>query len=258
MDTKEYYIERNKMKIHLKLQMPSDHLRRCPLVIIAHGLTGHMEEPHIRKIADAMAENGYAALRIDLYGHGKSDGEFRDHTMLDWELDLLTVIDHVKKMDFISAIYLAGHSQGGAATVLTAGMKSDDLTAIILLAPGMTIKDYSIKGKLLDASFDPQHIPDTLTIFGEHPISGNYFRVNQLLPLEEAVKRYDRPVLIMQSDTDELVPHSYAEKLAAMYKNASLEVIHGDNHVFEKHIDLVTDAMLKFLLSCNPNTSVIS
>ena len=26
-----------------------------------------MEEPHIRKIADTMAENGYAALRVDLY-----------------------------------------------------------------------------------------------------------------------------------------------------------------------------------------------
>lgn len=26
-----------------------------------------MEEPHIRKIAGTMAENGYAALRVDLY-----------------------------------------------------------------------------------------------------------------------------------------------------------------------------------------------
>ena len=68
-----------------------------------------------------------------------------------------------------------------------------------------------------------------------------------MLPFEDAVKRYDRPVLIVHSDTDEMIPFGYAEKMAAMYKNASLEVIHGDNHVFEKHIDLVTDAMLKFL-----------
>ena len=47
---------------------------KIPLVLVIPGLTGHMEEPHITGIASTMTSHGFAVLRPELYGHGKSEG----------------------------------------------------------------------------------------------------------------------------------------------------------------------------------------
>jgi hypothetical protein len=206
-----------------------------------------MEEPHIRAVARTLNENDYATLRIELYGHGKSEGEFKNHTLLLWVQELVRVIDYARDLDFVTDLYLTGHSQGGATVVLTAALKADVLTAIMPLAPGMLLKDVSKTGRFLDMEFDPDNVPEELLIFNERILGGNYFRVNRFVPFEEAIKAYKKPVLIVHSDADELVPYHYAEELAEAYENATLKKISGDNHVFEKEIDTVTDSIIEFL-----------
>ena len=43
---KEFYIEDDRIRLHAKLELPEGK-ERCPLVILVHGFTGDMEEPHI-------------------------------------------------------------------------------------------------------------------------------------------------------------------------------------------------------------------
>ena len=253
MENRELYLDYDGIKLHTKLDFPADDRSRYPLVIVAHGLTGHMEEPHIQAITKALNENGYATLRVEFYGHGGSGGEFADHTILHWELELMAIIDHAKQLDFVTDLYLTGHSQGGVATVLTAALKSDALKAIIPLAPATVVKDMSLAGDFLGTTFDPKHIPEKLLLFGdsEKLISGNYFRVNQTLPIQESASRYKKPVLIVHSDTDEMVPVRYSEELATWYENVTLKIIPGDDHGFSKHIDLVTKEIIAFLAQIN-------
>ena len=87
---------------------------KIPLVLVIPGLTGHMEEPHIVAVAEALAKNGYASLRCELYGHGKSEGLFHDHTLFHWALEIMYLIDYARNLDYVSDLYLCGHSQGGA------------------------------------------------------------------------------------------------------------------------------------------------
>ena len=84
MENREFYIEHDHIRLHAKLDFPAQEREKYPLVIIEHGFTGHMEESHIVGIAKAVNDNGYASLRIELYGHGKSDGEFKNHSVLKW------------------------------------------------------------------------------------------------------------------------------------------------------------------------------
>ena len=81
----------------------------------------------------------------------------------------------------------------------------------------------------------------------ERILDGNYFRTAQLLPVEEAIRSYNGPVLIVHSDTDETVPVKYAEEAAAMYSNARLHIVTGDDHCFDKKIGEVTRVMVEFL-----------
>ena len=221
---------------------------RIPLVIVVPGLSGDMEESQITASAEALSANGYASLCVELYGHGLSEGPFFDHTLFHWALELMQVIDYARKLDFVSRLYLCGHSQGGVAAVLAAGIKPDVLSGLILLAPAMGIKDAVRNGGFPKRFFDPDHIPDETKVFDDDRISGNYYRVNRLLPLDDAIALYgDRPVLVVHSTTDEYVPYHYAVRTAGAYRNAELFTVPDDDHCFTAHMDLVAAKMIGFL-----------
>ena len=123
---KEFYIDNDGIQLHAKLDMPKE-AEKCPLMILFHGLTGHMEEEHIVAAMHTAIEAGYAVLRVELYGHGQSGGKFEDHTLFKWITNGLAVIDYAKTLDFVTDLFVCGHSQGGLLTMLLAGMKPQDI-----------------------------------------------------------------------------------------------------------------------------------
>ena len=118
---KEFYITDDGIQLHAKLDMPEEK-EKCPLVIVFHGLTGNMEERHITAVSSAMNEIGFATLRVELYGHGKSGGTFEQHNLMKWINNAMTVTDYAKTLDFVTDLYICGHSQGGLLTMLAAGI----------------------------------------------------------------------------------------------------------------------------------------
>lgn len=248
MESKEFYLGPEGRRIHCKLGFPADmaERERCPLLILEHGLTGHMEERHILAVAETARAIGFAVLRVELYGHGKSDGAFCDHTVLKWVDQMLDVVDYAAKLPFVTDLYLAGHSQGGLTTMLVGAMERDRLKAILPLAPAIVIWDAARKGSMLGAQFDPDHIPNEVAI-GKRTLKGNYFRVAQMLPVEDTIRRFDKPVLIVHGDADESVPVQYAYDAAKQYQNCTLKIIPGDTHCYDRHLDQVCEAVREFL-----------
>ncbi len=245
----EFYIENDGIRLHAKLDLPQnrpDGTGRYPLLIVIHGFTGDMEERHIRAVADAANSVGFAALRVEMYGHGKSGGRFEDHTLYKWVTNALAVVDYAKTLDLVNGIYLAGHSQGGLLTMLIGGMRADDLKAILPLAPAWMIPDGARQGSLMGVSFDPLHIPDMFEA-GPLRLNGNYVRVAQTIHVEDEISRYSGPVLIVQGDEDDAVPLSYAKRAEELYADARLVIVPGDNHCFERHLEKMTEAVKLFL-----------
>ena len=76
MTMKEFYIDCDGIKLHAKLDKPES-AEKCPLCILIHGFTGHMEEDHIIAAQKAMNDAGVSVLRAEMFGHGKSGGQFR-------------------------------------------------------------------------------------------------------------------------------------------------------------------------------------
>ena len=241
----EFFIPSDGIKLHVKLEKPQN-TEKCPLAIVIHGFTGHMEERHIVEVSQAMNEMGIATLRVEMYGHGKSEGRFEDHTLYKWVTGALAVVDYAKTLDFVDGLYLCGHSQGGLLTMLVAGMKRDDFKAIIPLAPAWMIPDGARQGNLVGQSFDPEHIPDMIE-FGGLKLNGNYIRVAQTIHVEDEIQRYTSPVLIVQGDADEAVPLQYGRRAAELYANAKLVIVPGDTHCYDHHLEMVTGAVRDFL-----------
>lgn len=245
--SREFYIEDDGIRLHAKLDMPAGR-EKCPLVIVLHGFTGHMEERHILAVAEAVNEIGYAALRVELYGHGQSGGEFSQHNLYKWLNNVLTVTAYAKSLDFVTDLYLCGHSQGGLTTILAAGMLSDVFKAIIPLSPAISILEGARRGQLLGVSFDPVLIPEECGP-GSWKLDGNYIRVAQTLHADEAIRRYKGRVLLVHGDADETVPLQDSVDAAKEYENAKLMVIKGDDHCYDYHLEEVTAAIQAFLRS---------
>ena len=239
------YIMDDGIRLNAKLDMPETHGEKCPLVIVIHGFTGHMEEDHIVGAKNAITECGVSVLRVEMYGHGKSDGEFKDHTLYKWVTNALCVVNYARTLDFVTDLYFCGHSQGGLLTMLIGGMCNDDLKAIIPMSPAWMIPEIARAGNILGVDYDPLHIPEKLYSW-DNELSGDYIRVAQTIHVEDEIARFDKPVYIIHGDADETVPFEYAVRAQKLYKNAELVPIHGDDHCFTKHLDEMKAALKDF------------
>ena len=248
METKEFYINDDGIRLHAKLDFPSGEKSSFPLAIIIHGFTGHMEERHITAVAETFRECGCATLRAEMYGHGKSDGEFRRHTLLKWINNALAVIRYAKDLDIVTDLYLCGHSQGGLLTMLTGAIEQDVLKAIIPLSPAWMIPEEARSGQILGVSFDCDHIPRELKRPDGLSLDGDYIRVARMIRAEDAIRCFGKPVLIVHGTEDEAVPVSYAYKAADLYSHAELVIIEGDTHCYDRHLEQVTSAVRDFML----------
>ena len=237
------YITDDGIRLNASLEMPKEKKEKYSLAVILHGFTGHMEERHILAISHMLNEIGCATLRADLYGHGHSGGEFRNHTLYKWLGNTLTLIDYARSLDFVSDIYLCGHSQGGLTAMLTGALKHDVLRGLILLSPASMIPEGARQGQLLGYPFDPERIPDEIPAWNNQTLGGNYIRVAQSIRVEEYIPRYEGSVLLVHGDADGAVPVQCSIDAAKQYKNAELAIIAGDGHCYENHLDQAVKAV---------------
>ena len=234
--------------LNAKLDLPRDFSGKCPLVIVIHGFTGHMEERHIVAVSEMLNGIGCATLRVDMYGHGHSGGEFRNHTLFKWMTNAMTVIDYARSLDFVTGIYLCGHSQGGLTVMLAAALKHEQVKGLIPLSPATCIPDDARRGHTLGVDYDPDHLPEEIRSSYGWVLGGNYLRVAQTIHVEEAVDRYSGPVLIVHGSADETIPLRCAAETAARYRNAKLAIIPGDTHCYDHHLGEAVAAVRAWML----------
>jgi alpha-beta hydrolase superfamily lysophospholipase len=84
----------------------------------------------------------------------------------------LSVVRYAKSLDFVTQLYLCGHSQGGLLTMLIGGMCADDFKAILPLSPAWMIPDITRHGVVLGQSFDAQHIPEKIFLINIRAFHG--------------------------------------------------------------------------------------
>ena len=243
------FIQDDGIRLDAVLELPDPRGEKTPLVIIIHGFTGHKDEPHIVAVSRALNEIGYATLRADMYGHGKSGGEFGAHTLFKWLTNAMALVDYARALPWAGDIFLCGHSQGGLTAMLAAAMERDRIRGLIALSPAAMIPEGARQGELLGIRFDPDYIPDALPAWNGLSLDGNYVRVAQTIHVEEAVARYTGPVLLVHGDRDEAVPPRCSEDAAKGYADARLVIIPGDDHCYTRHTDAVTKAIQEWIRS---------
>ncbi len=236
------------IRLDAALDIPETGVTRCPLVIVLHGFTGNKEERHILAMSDMMNSLGFATLRPDLYGHGRSGGSFQDHTLYKWLGNVLALVRYAERLNAFSELYLCGHSQGGLTAMLAGAMLKDKVRGIIALSPAASIPENARRGEVLGLYFDPDRIPDVLSGW-DLALSGDYVRVSQTIHVEDAIRRFDKHVLIVHGEEDETIPVEVAVQAAKGYSEARLVIIPEETHCYDHHLDLAVDAVRTWLIA---------
>ena len=229
---------------------------RRPLVIQLHGFTSTKDRPHNVLAAEAMREAGCATLRLDLYGHGESGGEFRKHTLHKWISNTMAAVDWARQSGYTD-LYLSGHSQGGLVAALVAAMEADRIRGLVLRAPAFMIPEAARSGSLLGFTIVPDHVPDSFPVIKGLELDGNYIRVAQTVHAEEAADRYKGPVLILHGEEDDTVPPADSRRMAERYHSCRLILIPGETHHFDRHPEQMREIIRDWMKSVLASGSVL-
>lgn len=183
--------------------------------IFAHCFTCSSSLSAVRNVSRALTQDGFAVVRFDFTGLGRSEGEFADSHFSANVEDLIDVHNYISQ-HFEAPSLLVGHSLGGAA-VLVAASKIEAVKAVATVgAPASVshVKHHFSHG--IEAVKEKGEV--------EINIGGRPFKINQDfveafdntdLPL--IVKNLRKPLLIMHAPFDTIVGIENAEQL---YKNA--------------------------------------
>lgn len=94
-------------------------------------------------IADYLTKQGFAVLRVDDRGAGKSTGDFSKSTTADFALDVEAHIQYAKTLLMIDSnkIGLLGHSEGGLIAPMVAARNKSVAFMVLMAGPGIEIID---------------------------------------------------------------------------------------------------------------------
>jgi esterase/lipase len=247
MIEKEVLIQnKNGSTLHGVLYLHADNSTKESIVIMCHGFTGDKYEwGRFPEMARRCNQEGYDALIFDFSGSGENKRELI--TITKQFNDLERVYEWTKSEGY-KKIAVLGLSLGGLTTL---GAKLSEVDVYVFWAPVTflhTTNDQTSWFK--DISNGQVKIPTSGE--GESIIIDMSFLIEfGKFQVKPALKRLDKPTLIVQGTVDESVPLELTRKAFKFLpenKRNELVEIEGAGHDFEgKHLEKFIDSTIQWI-----------
>lgn len=213
------------------LHLPTQ--RNAPCIVLCHGLASSKDSEKWLTFAHDLEHRGYAALRFNFRGCGWgnewSEGNFEDTTLTSRIKDFGAALDFLKSTGRadISRLGVIGSSFGGCTIIAANDPRPKACIAMatpyIFGPTAEMLKSFRRTGYYEN----PEAVQSRMSRIKK----GLYEDLEQY-DMCEAVKRINRPLLIIHGSLD-TIPASDARRL---YENANdpkrLEIVEGGSHTF--------------------------
>lgn len=151
------------LTINALLTKPSEEQPKggWPAIVFVHGYippNQYITTERYVDYVDSLARNGFVVIKIDLRGHGGSDGQpGGGYYSPDYVIDTLNAYAALQSSGFVNKnkIGLWGHSMAGNTIARALAVKPEIPVAVIWAGAGYSYIDLSTYG-LSDASYQPQ------------------------------------------------------------------------------------------------------
>lgn len=222
-----------------------------PIVILCHGFTVSKDSSSNIKLEEIMNKEGIATLKIDLFAHGESEGNFEEITVSEAVDDIMQAVNYVQQQGF-ERIGLVGESFSGIASTIVAS-KIDTLSLLVLISP---VSDYEEvwKWRRSDDEMElwKQNGHDFYTNSRGERRKLNYSFVEDFRNYDayELAKNIKIPTLIVHGDADKTVPLEQSKKIAAIIPHCALEIIKDADHTYSdgEHFNKMIDKASQFII----------
>lgn len=189
---------------------------------VAHGSAASASFP---QLADRIAqEMGWVVLTLSFRGAGSSDGDF---SLLGWLADLGAAIGHLRSIDRVENVWLAGFGTGGALSICAAAIDPEVQGVVALGAPADFDDWASHPRRLL------QHAREIGLVSSEgfpRLMDAWSRELRDIRPSRAVSELSPRPLMIVHGSEDEAVPHFDARILSDAHGAAEMRIIAGAGH----------------------------
>lgn len=225
----------------------------APLLVFCHGFKGFKDWGHFPLLASKFASSGISFARFNFSHNGTTIDRPEDFDDLEAfgnnnfsfeQFDLGLVIDFLEEQRSKGEIsygplWVLGHSRGGACAILRAG-QDERVHGLVTWA---SINRYGrywdeqtmSKWKETGVNFvyngrTKQNMPLYWQLYED------YYANESSLDVEAAVKRIEKPFLVIHGQKDEAVSVDSAKQMKEWNQNLSLFLVEEGNHTFSgKH-----------------------
>lgn len=241
------FTDSNGLKISGVLNVPEGATKA---VLLNHGLGTGKDSGTCIKLQEKLEKQGIATLRIDLYGHGQSEGDFEDLTVSKACDDIRQGLKVLRSKGF-SVVGLEGASFSGIASIIVAS-EDKDLAFLALKAPVSDYLDLEIQRngqEYLDNWKEVGHKEFFSKLYGPRKIK--YAFVEDFMKYNgyDLAATISIPFFIVHGDKDDRVPLEQSKKTCSLSSNCQLEIIEGADHNFTEHKELVVNKLFEFIMS---------
>lgn len=216
---------RNKAGEKLDLVFSSGAARSQYLVILGHGVTANKDRSWALSLAKGLDELGFATLRFSFSGNGRSEGQFKESTILKEVDDLKAILSAVSGFE---KVIFAGHSMAGAVGVLCAA-EDPRIDILISLAGMVHVHDFAQR-KFGQLTPDQDLMWDKT----ECPLSSTFMKsmadLNSVVDHGSSIKQ---PWLLVHGRGDTVVPLQDSIDIhSRAHLKATLKTMDGADHLF--------------------------
>jgi putative redox protein len=201
-----------------------------PSVVLCHGFPsgpggGGAAGGTYPALADRIAnELGWMALFFTFRGAGQSEGQF---SLGGWLDDVFAAIDHMRSLDSVNGVWLAGFGTGGSLCVCAAA-RDQDVRGVAALAAPADFDDWAGQPRrLLEHAREIE-----LVSASTYPSSVDTWSrdLRTIRAVECVADLAPRHLLVVHGTEDDLVPDFDARVVADAHGSAELRIISGAGH----------------------------
>lgn len=203
-----------------------------PAIIFVHGYippTEYKTEANYSTYVDYLAKNGFVVFKVDLRGHGDSEGQAMGaYYSGDYVIDVLNAYSALQNADFVnsSKIGLWGHSMGGNV-VMRSFVVNKSVPAVVIWAGAVYSYDDMRKYGIEDNSYRPpvdnttrqQYREQLRQAHGEYDGSNQFW---QMVPPVNYLDGVNGAVQIHHALDDKVVSIGYSRDLMHFLDKTSI------------------------------------
>lgn len=204
-----------------------------PAIVFIHGYIPpdeyRTQEKYVEYV-DYLARNGFVVFKIDLRGHGDSEGEAAGaYYSTDYVIDALNARAALQAAEFVDTdrVGLWGHSMAGNVVLRSVAVRPDIPAAVIWAGAVFTYEDFA-KYRIQDNSYQPPSSPTPsrqrrqaiLEMYGEVSLDSPFWQ--QVSPKQYLGDLQTR-IQLHHAVNDDVVDIGYSRDLAPLLEQSGVE-----------------------------------